>query len=149
MRPYFRPPPPHTHPLCTTTKQVCTVKEKAHLKFRLDSREIWNGLFGFVWLAWNSLCSLKNSQSSSCFCLLSAGIQGATVIAGSLGFLKLSFLRFKSVCSCMCMYVWSPQTLEESPRSSGTVVTGGCEPPSGCWELNPRSSARAVKALTS
>lgn len=40
----------------------------------------------------------------------------------------------------MCVYHMCPQytlTPEEGIGSLGTRLTGGCEPPYGCWELNP------------
>ena len=44
--------------------------------------------------------------------------------------------------SFACIYVhylcpWYPGRTEEAIGSPGVVVTDGCEPPCGCWELNP------------
>ena len=40
-----------------------------------------------------------------------------------------------------CMYVYVPCLclVSKSTGSSGTRVTDSCEPPCGCWELNPDS----------
>lgn len=35
------------------------------------------------------------------------------------------------------IYAWSPTKPERGVRSPGGVVTDSCEPPRGCWELNP------------
>lgn len=51
---------------------------------------------------------------------------------------------------CMCIVCvqcqWTPEGgSAESPRNG---VKDGGELPGGCWELSPRSSARAARALT-
>lgn len=35
------------------------------------------------------------------------------------------------------VHVWCPWKVEEDMGSTGTRLTDGCEPLSGCWELNP------------
>ena len=35
------------------------------------------------------------------------------------------------------MHAWCSQRIEEGVESSGIVMTDGCEPPCGYWELNP------------
>jgi hypothetical protein len=41
-------------------------------------------------------------------------------------------------CMCICVLcAWMVPTEEdEDIRSSGTVITNGCEPPCECWEPN-------------
>lgn len=35
------------------------------------------------------------------------------------------------------MHTYCPQKFKEGAESPGTGVISGCEPPCGCWELNP------------
>ena len=42
---------------------------------------------------------------------------------------------------CVCL-VSMPA---ESVTSPGTGVTDGCDPPCGCWELNPVRAKRALE----
>lgn len=47
------------------------------------------------------------------------------------------FMGVLSACMCVCHgYAWCSGGSEEGVRSSGTVVTNGCEPLGGCWELS-------------
>lgn len=52
------------------------------------------------------------------------------------------------VCLCVCLlcakYLQNP---EEGFKSPETKVTNGCVPPCGCWEPNPKSSARVPCVL--
>ena len=41
------------------------------------------------------------------------------------------------VCRSVCqMHAWYPRRPEEGVREPGTGLTGGCDLPCGCWELN-------------
>ena len=42
-----------------------------------------------------------------------------------------------ATCMAVHMYARCPQKSEEGIRSPGTRVTDGCEPPCGCWKVNP------------
>ena len=48
------------------------------------------------------------------------------------------------------IYSWCPQRPEEGARSPGTGLTGGCEPPCGCWESNlcPCKSSQSSQPLS-
>lgn len=45
-----------------------------------------------------------------------------------------------------CVHAWCPWSSEKDISSSGTGVRSGFKSPSGCWELNPGSFARVLKA---
>ena len=55
------------------------------------------------------------------------------------------------VCMSVCMYVYHMCTDACGVRSAsdapGIAVTGGCELPSGCWELNLGFFGRAASVL--
>lgn len=56
--------------------------------------------------------------------------------------------RFACLFVCaphVCLCPWQP---EESMRSPGTGVTGGCEPSFGCFELNPGPLEEQVVLVT-
>lgn len=51
-------------------------------------------------------------------------------------------------CISVCVYyvhAWCPRRPEEGVRSPGTGVTGGCEPPCGCWQ--PHSPLQELQVL--
>lgn len=62
-----------------------------------------------------------------------------------------------ALIACMSVHrihVWFLWRSEEGVRSPETGVTGGCEPPSGCWESNLGSleehpSLHPISILTS
>jgi hypothetical protein len=37
--------------------------------------------------------------------------------------------------------------LQTHQKRASHPITNGCEPPCGCWELNSRTSGRAISAL--
>lgn len=49
----------------------------------------------------------------------------------------LCVLVFCSIVFVHHLHAWCLQRPEVGVRSSGSGVTGGCEPSRGCWELNP------------
>lgn len=52
------------------------------------------------------------------------------------------------VCMCVCVlcaeYLQNPEESFESPEIE---VTDSCVPPCGCWEPNPKSSAKVPSVL--
>ena len=58
----------------------------------------------------------------------------------------LDFVLAVSLASVTMYHVHAAPTKEEDIRILRTGVTDSCEPPCGCWELNPRYG-RTVCAL--
>jgi len=69
------------------------------------------------------------------------------LLSGSLGtflflfkifiLLMLDLFRVGCLLASLTVYFVHTSPTEEDIRSSRTGVSGGCEPPHGCWELNP------------
>ena len=54
---------------------------------------------------------------------------------------------FLRMCLCLAC-VQCPLRPDEGVGSPETRVTDGCRPPWVCWELNSRSSERAIKIIS-
>ena len=44
---------------------------------------------------------------------------------------------FMGVLLVLCVCAWYTLRLEEGVKSPGTKIKDTCEPPCGCWDLNP------------
>lgn len=88
----------------------------------------------------------RNSQTSSCFCLLSSENEG--VCHHAQFFFPFKYLFLSSmyvfclhVCIYMHVYLVSAYTRRRFP---GSAVADGCEPPCGFWELSSGPSQEQV-----